>query len=89
MVYIISYDLGAPTQRYEELIGKIKQYPSWACLGGSAYLIETNDTVVTVRNAMSKYLDNNDRLFVARVSTPAAWYGYSNEVSNWIHSKLQ
>ena len=31
MVYIISYDLGAPIQRYEELISKIKQYPSWAC----------------------------------------------------------
>lgn len=89
MVYIISYDLGAPIQRYEELISRIKQYPSWACLGGSAYLIETNDTAVAIRDALKIFLDNDDKLFVACVTAPAAWYGYSSEVSNWILSKLQ
>lgn len=89
MVYIISYDLQAPTQRYEELITRIKTYPNWACLGGSAYLIETNDTHVQVRDNLGQVVDGNDKLFVAKVSAPAAWQGYSQEITDWIKAKLQ
>lgn len=89
MVYIVSYDLKAPTQRYDDLIKKIKSYPNWAFLGGSAYLIETNETHVQVRDNLNNALDGNDQLFVGKVSAPAAWHGLSKEVSDWIIAKLQ
>ena len=88
MVFIISYDLCKPTQRYEELIEAIKHYPRWACLGGSAYLIETEQSHVEVRDNLGHYIDGNDKLFVGRVSAPAAWNGMANEVSEWIKNRL-
>lgn len=89
MVYIISYDLGKPTQRYNELAGRIRQYPSWAWLGQSVYLIETNSTAVEIRDNLKEFIDGNDKLFVGKIGAPAAWKGYSEDISNWIKLKLK
>ena len=87
--YIISYDLINPGQNYESLIKKIRSYQSWARLGGSAYVIVSNENVVTVRDKLLKILDNNDKLFVGKVNAPAAWYGLSEEVSDWLKTNLK
>lgn len=81
---IISYDLRRPEQNYEGLIQKIRGYSSWAKLGGSAYLIITNQTVTQVRDTLGSFLDLNDSLFVGTCPVPSAWKGLSDEVSKWI-----
>lgn len=42
-VYIVTYDLhkGATPFDYERLATLIKEEGSWACLGSSAYLVES------------------------------------------------
>ena len=40
MIYIVSYDLIEPGQKYEDLIKLIKQDGKWARLGDSAYLVD-------------------------------------------------
>lgn len=87
--YIISYDLSKPGQNYEELLKRIKSYSTWARLGGSAYIIETESNYVQVRDYLMQVLDKNDKLFVGEVSAPAAWYGLGTEVSNWLIDKLK
>lgn len=87
--YIISYDLSQPGQNYEELLKRIKSYSGWARLGGSAYVIITDKTHIEIRNNLKVVLDKNDKLFVSKISTPAAWYGLGNEVSNWLIDKLK
>lgn len=89
MVYIVSYDLVEPGQRYEDLINLIKQERSWARLGGSAYLVESSLTAVELRDRYKEALDGNDKLYVGKVSTPAAWYGLSDQVSGWIKDNLK
>lgn len=89
MVYIISYDLRKPTQRYKELAERIKQYPSWALLGESVFLIETNSSAVEVRDNLKEFIDGNDTLFVGKIGAPAAWKGYSTDVTKWIKSKFK
>lgn len=89
MIFIVSYDLNKQGQKYTELIDAIKQYHNWACLGGSAYIIETNKSHVEVRDDLGHHIDGNDKLFVGQLSAPAAWRGYSDEVSNWILTKLK
>ena len=81
---IISYDLSNPGRNYEDLVKKIKAYGYWARLGGSAYLIVTADTPVTVRDNLKTVLDSNDSLFVGTCPRPSAWAGMSEEVANWI-----
>lgn len=89
-VYIVTYDLKneLSSQKYEKLIELIKEEGVWARLGGSAYLIVSNCTPVELRDKFVRVLDSNDVLYVGEVSAPAAWSGYSKEVSDWIKSKL-
>lgn len=88
MVYIITYDLREPGQRYDELISRIKSYNVWAKIGYSCFLIETNATAVQVRDSLRPAIDVNDRLFVGVVNAPAAWFGLPENVSQWIKEKL-
>jgi len=85
-VLIVSYDLVDPGQNYEQLIKLIKSYPSWARLGGSAYLIYTAMTTVQVRDHLQQALDRNDKIFVGTCPRPSAWGGLPEDVSKWIQA---
>lgn len=89
-VYIVTYDLRSESSSadYERLISLIKEEGSWACLGGSSYLIESDKTAKELRDKYCDILDENDMLYVGLASAPAAWHGYSKAVSEWILKKL-
>jgi len=89
-VYVVTYDLrkGVVLNNYQKLIELIKEEGSWACLGGSSYLIRSNHTAVELRDKFSKVLDDDDMLYVGVVNAPAAWHGYAKEVSEWIKTNL-
>ena len=87
--FIISYDLSQPGQNYEELLKIIKSFSAWAKLGGSAYVILTTKSHIEIRDHLQTVLDSNDKLFVGKVSAPAAWYGLGTDVSNWLRDKLK
>ena len=82
--FIISYDLINPGKNYDALLQKIKNFPRWARLGGSAYLVLSDKSVVEVRDHLVAALDTNDRLFVGTCPVPSAWRGLPDEVSKWI-----
>jgi hypothetical protein len=86
-VLIVSYDLHEPSETYERLLKLIKAYPSWAKLGGSAYLIYTAKTPTQVRDGLKKVLGASDRLYVGAAPAPSAWKGLPESVSNWIREK--
>lgn len=88
MIYIVSYDLIEPGQKHEALIKLIKQDGKWARLGGSAYLVDSESTAVELRDRYKSALDGNDKIYVGRVTIPAAWSGMSEGVSKWIKEKL-
>ncbi len=87
--YIVTYDLKNPGQNYEALIKIIHSYSAWARLGDSAYVITSKLNAASVRDKLIKVLDNNDKLFVGKVNAPAAWYGLSEEVSDWLKTNLK
>lgn len=89
-IYIVTYDLhkdATPTD-YERLLNLIKEEGCWACLGGSSYLVESEQSAINLRDHYSTVLSAEDMLYVGLVKAPAAWHGYSQEVSNWIKQKL-
>lgn len=87
--YIVSYDLISPGQNYENVHRVIKDYPAWARLGGSAYIILTNETAVQIRDKINSVMDGNDQIFVAAINAPAAWFGLGDEVSEWLMNNLK
>jgi len=90
-VYIVTYDLhkDATPLDYERLVKLIKEEGSWACLGGSSYLVESEQSARELRDRYKEVLVAEDMLYVGLASAPAAWHGYSKEVSDWIINKLK
>lgn len=78
-----------PGQNYEKLLKLIKAYPYWARLGGSSYLILSDNTPVQIRDYLRSALDANDRLYVGKIVAPAAWWNLPNDVSEWILQKVK
>jgi len=87
--YIISYDLSKPGQNYEALLKKIKTHHAWARLGGSAYIVLSDNTAAQIRDDLTQALDKNDKLFVGAINAPAAWIGLGDEVSQWLRNDLK
>lgn len=71
--YIISYDLLVPGRSYEPLYGAIKGYKKWAKINESVWAVVTDKTAVQIRDHLTSFLDGNDRLFVVKSGTEAAW----------------
>ena len=90
-IYIVTYDLRSESSSnsFHRLLSLIKEGRRWACLGESSYLIESDKTAVELRDCFKDILGPNDVLYVGMVSAPAAWTGYSKEVTEWIINKLQ
>lgn len=83
-VLIVSYDLRPPAQNYDKVVQKIRAYTSWAKLGGSAYLILTDETPAQVRDNIASVIDTNDQIFVGTCPVPSAWKGLPEDVAKWI-----
>ena len=74
MAKIITYDLRKPGTNYDGLIARIKQY-THCKLTETCWLISTTWTTAQIRDDLKRFLDVNDRLFVAELSGNAAWTG--------------
>ena len=85
--YIISYDLCKPGRNYDELYKAIKSYSTWGHINESLWAIVTESTAVQIRDHLLKCLDSNDRLFVVKSGTEAAW---RNSIckSEWLKENL-
>lgn len=86
-VYQINYDL-RKQKDYSSLIERIKSYGTWCHPLESVWIIVTNQTAAQVRDYLATVMDNDDGILVTRLQGEAAWYGLSNEVSQWIQSNL-
>ena len=86
--YIIVYDLLKPGANYNELYEAIRAYGTWGKITESCWIIVTTDSAPTIRDNLSRYLDLNDRIFVSRLSVPAAWKNPKADDS-WVKKNLE
>lgn len=77
--FIITYDLRKPGRDYQSLIDKIKTYNSACKPTESTWIIKSTEKPASIRDTLLKYMDSNDRLFVAGLSGYGAW---SNTIAN-------
>lgn len=71
--YIITYDLNKEWQDYPSLINAIKQYKyiNWM---KSVWFIKTDSTATEINTNLTKYIDNNDRLFISEITSNMNWW---------------
>lgn len=84
--YIIIFELQNPSLNQDKLIRTIKKEENWARISKNSFIIYTLEKAVSIRDRLLNLLYQGDCIYVSKLSTPAAWYGLDNEVSNWIRS---
>ena len=87
--YIITYDLKKPGRNYQALYDRIKAYGTWAHITESSWAIVSSERAVDIRDRLQGVIDSNDALFVARASTPAAWFNLGTNMTNWLKKNLK
>ena len=70
---IVTYDLCNPGQNYAALIDRIKQYPKVSKVTESCWLISTTWSCAKVRDDLTRFMDTDDKIFVAALTGEAAW----------------
>lgn len=84
--YIVSYDL-RNNREYASLYEGIKSYSNWAHITESNWAIVTDQTAVQVRDYLLTKIDSDDRLFVIKSGTEAAWQNTLCE-NEWLKENL-
>ncbi len=87
-LYQINYDL-RKQRNYDALFERIKAYGTWCHPLESAWIVSTSQSAVQVRANLLQAMDDDDGLLVTRLSGEAAWYGLSENISNWLKTQLE
>lgn len=68
-MYLVSYDLHVPGQKYEKLAEAIKSFGGWAHVMGSTWLVDADRTSVqAVYDKLRLITDDGDRLMVNKIT---------------------
>lgn len=86
-IYMISYDLHAPTNNREDVENSIKNLGTWCKYLTTTFLVKTESTSSDVQDAITKYLDNNDKMILCKIEKPILGW-LSEEQWNWIRENL-
>ena len=88
MSYLISYDLNAPGQNYDDLYEAIKNLGGWWHCLDSTWILNIDMKAVDIRNMLSPHIDSNDKLLVVKLDGEGAWTGFNNDCSSWLKNNL-
>lgn len=87
--HLITYDLIGPKNRdYENISEKIKNFPRWAHVLESAWIVKSEKSTKEIRDELLSFMDNNDRLFVSQLTGQCSWNNLNNELSHWLHNHV-
>ncbi|MCK4295503.1 MAG: SinR family protein [Candidatus Marinimicrobia bacterium] len=86
--YLICYDLLRPGQNYDTLIEKIKSLGTWCHAQQSVWIIKTTKNSVQIRDSLTPFIDQNDKLLIMGLTGEAAWTGFEITISDWLKRHL-
>lgn len=91
-VFTVSYDLHDPGRDYSDLHDAIKDYPGYAHILESTWLISiSNSNASEIRDDLKPHVDYNDRLLVTQISESlgSSWATtFTDDHTDWLHNEL-
>ena len=86
--YVLSWEVASPAVR-QNLIERIKRYENYCPIGQHTWAVLTTATAVQIRDYLIEVLGPQDRIFVVRSGTEAAWWNAYDEKNNdWLRTNL-
>jgi hypothetical protein len=86
-IYMISYDLHAPTFNREKVETAIKSLGTWCKYLTTTFLVSTYRDIFEVERIVTQYLDSNDHMIICKVEKPIRGW-LSLDQWNWINQNL-
>lgn len=86
-VYMISYDLKAPTNNRTKVEDSIKELGSWCKYVSTTFLVKSMLSLKDVEDAVTQHLDGNDHMIVCKIEKPIAGW-LSEQQWEWIRENL-
>lgn len=83
MVLLVTYDLHAPGRDYTPVHDYLKQFAYCKHLE-SVWLIDTQQSAQTIRDALMRLIDTNDTLFVVQLRPH--WAACNYGCADWMNS---
>lgn len=88
MIYLITYDLSAPTKDYDGLYKGIKSCgKSWIRPADSVWLIDSDLPTEKVVETLLLHLDGNDKLFVVQCESEWVALNLGKEDEAWLEKR--
>ena len=84
--FLISYDL-VKRKDYEKLITELERLNGHKCLL-SAWLLDAECTAAELRTHLKQYIDDDDRLIVAQITTAPAPSKCFQGTNDWIKARF-
>lgn len=84
--FIITYDL-VNGRDYESIYTAIKSLGRWARVTESVWVITSDEDCISIRDKLLQHMDDDDRLFVTKSSSVAAWKN-TRCSSEWLKNNL-
>lgn len=87
--FLIVYKLNNPSSDYTAISEKIKSYEKWAKPFERTWLVQTERSVVEVRDELAAAIDKKGSILVMDVGS-AAWATsrVNTEVTEWMHKNM-
>ena len=86
--YIVSFEVATAATK-NRLTGLLKAYGNYCPINDTCWAIMTDNSAAQIRDYLKTSLQENDRIFVVRSGTGAAWlnaYGQAN--TDWLKKNL-
>lgn len=86
--YIVTFEVNN-SSRMSLLKEKMKEYGAYCPIHGNCWAIQSEQTPAQVREFLDEDLIAEDRIFVIRTGTHAAWRNtYGEKNSEWLKERL-
>lgn len=86
--YIITFDIKNPDRRSQFKV-KLKEFGSYCPIHENAWAIRTEKKATEIRESITNLLLPEDRLFIIRSGTEAAWRNsYGVKHNEWLKKNL-
>jgi hypothetical protein len=86
--YIVTFEINDSNRR-ETVKKLLREYGTFCPIHGNAWAINSPKTAKEIRDQLMEYMAVEDRLFVIRSGTEAAWkYTYGDDNTDWLKKFL-
>lgn len=86
--YIVTFEVNDKTRR-SKVYEKLKEFRYYCPIHENAWAIQTDKKSTDIRDYISQVMLADDRIFVIRTGTEAAWKNaYGNDHTEWLKKHL-